>query len=64
MTNRLLFLHAHREVSDLTNEILEESGQFRILCDAFLVNIKGCPITLSTPSLVRGLLGLLEECEW
>ena len=27
--SRLLFLHAHREVSALTNELLEESDQFR-----------------------------------
>ena len=28
---RLLFFHAHREASDLANEIPEESGQFRFL---------------------------------
>ncbi len=28
---RLLFLHAHREASDLANDIPEESGQFRFL---------------------------------
>ena len=32
---RLLFLHAHREASDLPNDIPEESGHFR------LDNIKG-----------------------
>jgi hypothetical protein len=30
--SRLLFLHAHREASALTNEIPEESGQFCFLC--------------------------------
>ena len=29
--SRLLFLHAHREASALTNELPEESGQFRFL---------------------------------
>ena len=38
---RLLFLHAHREASDLANEIPEESGHFRFLRAACLVNIKG-----------------------
>ena len=28
---RLLFLHAHREASALTNELQEESDQFRFL---------------------------------
>jgi hypothetical protein len=39
--SRLLFLHAHREASVLTNELPEESGQFRFLRAACLVNIKG-----------------------
>ena len=39
--SRLLFLHAHREASALTNELPEESGQFRFLRAACLVNIKG-----------------------
>ncbi len=39
--SRLLFLHAHRETSALSNEISEESGQFRFLRVAFYVNIKG-----------------------
>ena len=38
---RLLFLHAHREESVLDNEIPEESGHFRFLRTACLVNIKG-----------------------
>jgi len=38
---RLLFLHAHREASDLANEIPEESGQFRFLRAACLAHIKG-----------------------
>jgi hypothetical protein len=40
-SSRLLFLHAHRESSTLTNEIPEESGQFRFLRAACYVNIKG-----------------------
>ena len=38
---RLLCLHAHREASVLANEIPEESGHFRFLRAACLVNIKG-----------------------
>jgi hypothetical protein len=42
---RLLFWHAHREVSDLANDIpfflSEESGLFRFLRAACLANIKG-----------------------
>ncbi len=39
--SRLLFLHAHREVSSLANEIPEESDQFRFLQAACHANIKG-----------------------
>jgi hypothetical protein len=39
--SRLLFLHAHRETSALTNEIPEESEQFRFLRAACFANIKG-----------------------
>ena len=39
--SRLLFLHAHREASDLANEIPEESDQFRFLRAARYANMKG-----------------------
>ncbi len=40
--SRLLFLHAHRESSTLSNEIPEESGQFRFLRVVYYANnIKG-----------------------
>ena len=39
--SRLQFLHAHREVSTLTNELPEESDQFRFLHTDSLVNLKG-----------------------
>jgi hypothetical protein len=39
--SRLLFQHAHREASALTNEIPEESGQFCFLRAACYANIKG-----------------------
>ena len=39
--SRLLFLHAHREASALSNEIPEESDQFRFLRAACFANIKG-----------------------
>ena len=37
--SRLLFLHAHREASVLSNEISEESDQFRFLRAACFANI-------------------------
>ena len=37
----LLFLHTHREASALSNEIPEESDQFRFLRAACFANIKG-----------------------
>ena len=42
---RLIFLHAHREASDLTNELPEESDQFRFLRSVCLANLKG-PVAL------------------
>ncbi len=39
--SRLLFLHVHREDSALTNEIQEESDQFRFLRVTYYANIKG-----------------------
>ena len=38
---RLLFLHAHREASALTNELPEESDQFLVLHTSCFVNLKG-----------------------
>ncbi len=38
---RLLFLHTHREASDLVNNIPEESSHFRFLRADWLTNIKG-----------------------
>ena len=35
----LLFLYAHRETSTLTNEIPEESGQFRFFHVSYYANI-------------------------
>ena len=39
---RLLFLHAHREASALTNELPEESDQFRFLRAFLFRSIEGC----------------------
>jgi hypothetical protein len=39
--SRLLFLHTHRETSVLSNEVPEESGQFRFLRAACYANIEG-----------------------
>ena len=38
---RLLFFHDHRETSALTNELSEESGQFRFLRASCFANLKG-----------------------
>ncbi len=38
---RLLFLQAHREASTFTNELPEESDQFRFLRSSCFVNLKG-----------------------
>jgi hypothetical protein len=38
---RLLFLHAHREASVLTNELTEESEQFRFFRASSCANLKG-----------------------
>ncbi len=52
--SRLLFLHAHREASVLTNEIPEESEQFRFLHSACFPNIKGSVgLILSKTSAMR-----------
>jgi hypothetical protein len=39
--SRLLFLHSHRELSGLVNELPEKSGQFRFLRHTSLYNLKG-----------------------
>ena len=52
--SRLLFLHAHREASALSNELPEESDQFRFLHTACLGNIKGSVgLILSKASVMR-----------
>ena len=38
---RLFFLHTHRETSVLTNELTEESDQFRFLRTPCFANLKG-----------------------
>jgi hypothetical protein len=51
---RFLFLHGHREVSALPNDIPEESGHFRFLRATCLVNIKGSVgLILAKPSDMR-----------
>jgi hypothetical protein len=39
--SRVLFLHVHREYSVLTNELPEESDQFRFLRSSCFANFKG-----------------------
>jgi hypothetical protein len=50
----LLFLHTHREVSTLTNEIPEESGQFLFLRATFYANIKGSVGLILVDQIPRG----------
>jgi hypothetical protein len=51
---RLLFLHTHHEVSALANDLPEESGHFRFLRAACLVNIKGSVgLILTKASVMR-----------
>ena len=50
--SRLLFLDAHREASALSNELPEESDQFRFLRASCLSNIKGSVGLILAPSLV------------
>jgi hypothetical protein len=51
--SRLLFLHAHREVSALDNEIPEESGQFRFLRVAKASGMRiSIPLDLSSRSFI------------
>jgi hypothetical protein len=52
--NRLLFLYPHREASALSNEILEESGQFRFLGSTSLSLTKGSVgLILAKDSVMR-----------
>ncbi len=52
--SRLLLQHANREVLALTNEIQEESGQFRFLRVVCLANIKGSVgLILAKDSVMR-----------
>jgi hypothetical protein len=52
--SRLVFLHAHREASALTNELPEESDQFRLRRAACLTNLKGSDgLILATTSVMR-----------
>ena len=52
--SRLLFLHAHREASALSNELPEESEQFRFLRTTCFDNIKGSVgLILVTTSAMR-----------
>ncbi len=52
--SRLLFLHTHREASTLSNEIPEESEQFRFLRAVCYANIKGSVgLILAKASVMR-----------
>ena len=51
---RLLFLHVHREVSALPNDIPEESSHFRFLRAACLTKIEGSVgLILTKTSIMR-----------
>ena len=47
---RLLFLHPHREESDLPNELSEESDQFRFLRASCFANLKDAVGLIMTKS--------------
>ena len=55
---RLLFLHAHREAPALTNELPEESDQFRFLRVSCFANLKGVVglIMTKTPTMCLRVL--------
>ena len=51
---RLLFLYDHRETSTLTNELSEESDQFRFLRSSCFANLKGVVgLIMSKTSVIR-----------
>ncbi len=62
--NRLLFLHPHRQVSVLVNEIPEESGQFRFLRTSWLVNVKGSVGLILTKSSTMRISIPLDLSSW
>ena len=51
---RLLFLQAHREASTFTNELPEESDQFRFLRSSCFADLKGAVgVIMTTVSAIR-----------
>ena len=51
---RLLFLHPHREESDLPNELSEESDQFHFLRASCFTNLKGAVgLIMTKTSVIR-----------
>ena len=60
----LLFLHIHREASSLTNEIPEESDQFRFLRAFYYANVKGSVglILAKASSLLAPSLVFTPQC--
>ena len=51
---RSLFLHTHREESVLTNELSEESDQFRFLRSSCFANLKGAVgLIMTKASVIR-----------
>jgi hypothetical protein len=50
----LLFLHAHREASALTNELPEDSDQFRFLRAVCLTDLKGAVGLIMVKGRIRG----------
>ena len=62
---RLLFLHVHREASDLANELPEESDQFRFLHASCFANLKGVVGLIMTKASVMRIsipLDLSSQC--
>ena len=61
--SRLLFLHTHREASALTNELPEESDQFRFLHTSCFGYLKGSlGLILAKTSVMRISIPLDLSC--
>ncbi len=59
----LLFFHAHREASVLTNELSEESDQFRFLKASCFANLKGAVGLIMTKTSTNRISIPLEDTE-
>ena len=61
---RLLFWHAHRESSDLANELPEESDLFRFLRVSCFANLKGAVVLIMTKTSAMWISIPLDLSSW